>query len=120
MKCSKAFLTLGTLGAGILLPIIGASAQAPDLPEGPGRAFVAQNCTGCHGSDLLTTQRRSVGEWEEVVTRMIANGDDLTEDQYKEVITYLGTYLGPEPAPGAQSSANAAGDASSHSAHHSK
>lgn len=100
MKCSKAVLTLGAVGAGVLFSLNGASAQSLELPDGPGKAFVSENCTGCHGADLLTTQRRSSAEWEEVVNRMVANGDELTEDQYNEVLAYLGTYLGKTAASG--------------------
>lgn len=99
----KAFLAMGVLSGSIaglvgsiFIPVGDASAQSPGLPEGPGKAFATQNCGSCHGLELLTAQRRSTEEWEEVVNRMIANGDTLNEDQYNEVIAYLGTYLGNE------------------------
>ncbi|MEO6103885.1 MAG: hypothetical protein ABIP44_09645, partial [Pseudoxanthomonas sp.] len=38
----------------------------------------------------------------EVVGRMISNGDTLTEDQYNEVVAYLGTYLGTAPIAAAE------------------
>ena len=88
------------LGGGILLPTSGASAQSADLPEGPGKAFAVENCSACHGLEIVTAQRRSSDEWQEVVNRMITNGDDMTEDQYTEVVAYLGTYLGTEPVSG--------------------
>ncbi len=108
MKCLKAAFTLGVAGASILFPL-GVSAQAPELPDGPGKAFVSENCTGCHASELITAQRRSPEEWSDVVSRMIANGDSLTEDQYNEVVTYLGTYLGKASADGAASAPAGAG-----------
>jgi len=84
------------LGGGILLSASGASAQSADLPEGPGKAFAVENCAGCHGLEVVTAQRRSSDEWQEVVNRMITNGDAMTEEQYTEVVAYLGTYLGTE------------------------
>jgi mono/diheme cytochrome c family protein len=95
MKLVKASLALGVLGGSILFAL-GASAQSSELPDGPGKALASENCSACHGLELVTAQRRSPEEWEQVVNRMIANGDTLTEDQYNEVVAYLGTYLGPE------------------------
>ncbi len=120
MKCLKAVFTLGAAGASILFPL-GVSAQAPELPDGPGKAFVSENCTGCHASELITAQRRTPEEWGDVVSRMIANGDSLTEDQYKEVVTYLGTYLGKTSAAGAAPAPAGAGSdaaSSAQTAHH--
>lgn len=90
------------VGGSLLFPAVGANAQSSGgLPDGPGKALAAENCSACHGIELVTAQRRSSEEWKEVVNRMISNGDTLTEDQYNEVVTYLGTYLGKEPATGA-------------------
>ncbi len=116
MKCLKAVFTLGVAGVSILFPL-GVSAQAPELPDGPGKALVSENCTGCHAMELITSQRRSPEEWGEVVNRMIANGDSLSEDQYKEVVTYLGTYLGKAPATAGTASDTAA---PAQTAHHTK
>ena len=94
MKRVGAFLTVGILAGTVLFAAGGVSAQSADLPEGPGKAFATENCSGCHGLELVTAQRRSSEEWEQVVNRMIANGDTLTEEQYKELVDYLGTHLG--------------------------
>jgi mono/diheme cytochrome c family protein len=99
-------LTIGLVSGCILIPIGVATAQSAELPDGPGKAFAAENCGACHGLELVTAQRRSRDEWEEVLNRMIANGDSLTEDQYNEVLVYLATYLGTEPALGAVSTSS--------------
>ena len=115
MKRGKASLAMGVfslsiivLGGSIFLPAGGANAQSQQLPEGPGKALATANCGSCHGLELVTAQRRSAEEWEEVVNRMIANGDTLNEEQYAEVIAYLGTYLGSETVSSAAPVGNGA------------
>jgi mono/diheme cytochrome c family protein len=100
------------IGGSLLIPAVGASAQSSGgLPDGPGKALAAENCSSCHGIELVTAQRRTSEEWKDVVNRMISNGDTLTEEQYNEVVTYLATYLGKDPASGAvPASASAASD----------
>ena len=43
-----------------------------DLPEGPGRQAVLENCTACHSpSTLLQQPRVSREKWESIATKMI-------------------------------------------------
>lgn len=97
------------IGSSLLFPTGGASAQSAGLPDGPGKAFAAENCSGCHSIELVTAQRKSPEEWKEVVNRMISNGDALTDEQYNEVVSYLGTYLGKEAASAAVATPASAG-----------
>ena len=101
MKRLQAILIAGALSASALVPLGIASAQSSGLPEGPGKVFAQQNCSGCHSIDLVTAQRRTPDEWEEILNRMIANGDSLSDEQYDEVLGYLGTYLGKDTASAA-------------------
>jgi mono/diheme cytochrome c family protein len=76
-----------------------------DLPPGDGRDIVQSACTGCHGVDVIVSQRHTPDEWRDVVSQMVGNGASLTDDQYVTVVTYLGTAFGPAgaaPAPTAQ------------------
>lgn len=74
---------------------IAASAQAQELPEGQGKALVQSACTQCHGIDVIVRQPRSRDDWTEVVSRMVGNGAQLSDEDYNQVIQYLATYLGP-------------------------
>lgn len=43
-----------------------------DLPEGPGRAAVIENCTACHSSSTMLQQPRVPREkWEATVAKMV-------------------------------------------------
>jgi mono/diheme cytochrome c family protein len=81
--------------AAISMPVTGTSAYAQELPEGPGKALVQSACTECHGIDVIVRQRRAREDWTDVVSRMVGNGAQLSDEDYNQVIQYLAMYLGP-------------------------
>jgi cytochrome c5 len=65
-----------------------------NLPQGPGRDFFAETCSGCH--DLPDPQQHSSEDWIAVVRRMMNRmetmlGRTLTPDQYSRIVLYLET-----------------------------
>ncbi len=124
VKSARALVAMGVLGVSlvvggsIFLPAGGANAQAAGLPDGPGRAFATENCSACHGIELVTAQRRTAEEWEQIVNRMIANGDTLTQDEYNEVVAYLGTYMGKDVVAAAEPASATGGTVSLASSAH--
>ena len=70
-------------------------AHAQELPEGQGKTLVQTACTQCHGVDVIVGQPRSREDWTEVVSRMVGNGAQLSDEDYNQVIQYLAIYLGP-------------------------
>jgi len=113
-KCHANRLAAAILGASLLFPLA-VSAQTPPLPDAPGKDVVAQNCAGCHDLNLISTQRKTPAEWEATVNRMIANGVTLDENQFDQVVAYLGKNLA-KPAPATAAAAPAAGAQASASA----
>jgi len=81
-------LALTALAAG------GVLAQDNSLPDGPAKALVASTCSLCHTTDVITQQRRSPAEWQDIVTRMEGLGAMLDADQEKTVVAYLSANLG--------------------------
>ena len=88
LLCLASLATICTLA-------FGACAQAQELPEGQGKALVQSACSQCHGVDDIVSQRRSREDWQEVVSRMIGNGAQLSDEDYNQVIQYLAINLGP-------------------------
>ena len=88
--------------AAISMLAIFASARADELPEGKGKALVRTACSQCHSVDLLLDQPRSRESWTDVVSQMVGNGAQLSDDDFNLVIDYLATNLGPagQNAPG--------------------
>jgi competence protein ComEA len=71
-----------------------AGAFAAELPPGPGRDTLLRVCSDCHGVDLIEGQRRTRGQWKELVDDMVARGANATDDDSKAVINYLAAALG--------------------------
>jgi competence protein ComEA len=67
---------------------------AGELPPGPGRDTVLRVCGDCHGVDVIEGQRRTRGQWREVVEDMVSRGANAADDDTKVVINYLATMLG--------------------------
>ena len=74
---------------------IGACAHAQELPEGQGKALVQTACSQCHSVDVIALRPRSREDWTEVVSRMVGNGAELSDEDYNQVIQYLAINLGP-------------------------
>jgi cytochrome c5 len=81
------------------------AALAQNLPAGDGQDTVAATCTMCHGVDVIVASRRPPDEWLEVVSRMVGNGANLSDDQFAAVVKYLSAALGPPSAPASPSPA---------------
>jgi len=90
----KRLACLASLAA-ISMLTIATGARAQELPEGPGKALVQSACTQCHGIDVIVRQPRSRDDWTEVVSRMVGNGAELSDEDYNQVIQYLATHLEP-------------------------
>ncbi|HUK59800.1 MAG TPA: hypothetical protein VLV50_11260 [Stellaceae bacterium] len=59
------------------------------LPDGAGKDVVAKNCVLCHGLDRIADTKRSAGQWDAIVARMVAIGAPLSADDRKQVTGYL-------------------------------
>lgn len=104
-------MTPRTLAALAALAALGAgSASAQDaLPEAPGKATVAQTCTGCHDLGPILSQRRTPAQWAYIVEEMVGFGATLTDASKQEILGYLQANLGKDEAqPAAQPASPAA------------
>jgi hypothetical protein len=90
---APALAVLALTAAIVSLP---ARAQAPadPLPEGPGKALVASACTVCHQIEVVTAQRHTAAEWDEVIGKMIDRGATLTDAEQDQVQDYLAKNFG--------------------------
>jgi len=81
-------------------PSAGPAAAAPDpLPEGPGKALVADACTACHTLDRIVSRKMDRAGWQGTVDDMLSRGADLTPEEETEVVTYLTAHFGKPAAP---------------------
>jgi len=71
------------------------------LPEGVGQETTARVCTQCHAIGMVTSQKHSRDEWNEVILRMIEDqGLSASEEELTEISAYLAEHFGREaPKP---------------------
>src|SRR5271163_2013559 len=70
------------------------SAEAQDLPEGPGKAVVVKLCNDCHGVETVMGMRRTKKGWETTIDEMASRGANGTDAEFDAVVNYLVRYLG--------------------------
>src|SRR5215216_1461426 len=82
-------LTLASVtAAGSAGPV---AAMAAELPPGPGKDTLVRVCSDCHGVDLVEGQRRTRGQWKELVDDMVARGANSSDEDVKAIINYRTT-----------------------------
>jgi len=66
------------------------------LPEGEGRAFLAQACVQCHDLKNIVTQRKTAAGWRRTINEMIWRGAPLMVDEAAVLNKYLASQFGPD------------------------
>ena len=64
------------------------------LPDAPGKDLIEKNCVLCHGLDRVAAAKRSKGEWDAIVARMVFLGAPISADEAKTVTSYLEAKFG--------------------------
>jgi len=78
------------------------STDAKDLPNGDGKALVAEKCTVCHDVQRILSKRSPVVDWEFTIKRMRTNMaaaslPDITDAEAAAIVKYTTTYFKPLP-----------------------
>ena len=84
----------------VALPLAfpGALRAQEELPEGEGRKVVERVCTECHGTDEITSIKRTPDQWRRLVTDMLDRRDTRTsEEEVKQIVDYLIAHFSREP-----------------------
>src|SRR5207302_5785512 len=71
------------------------TAQALQLPEGPGKATTQKVCGGCHGAEIVIGRQETQEAWGQIVSEMVDRGATGTEDEIYAVVDYLSKYFSP-------------------------
>src|SRR5262245_33986810 len=85
------------------IPQAQANTVALELPEGDGKALVAEKCNSCHDLRRTVVKRSNRDHWAHTVNRMrtrmsILSIPDLTEAETTKIVDYLATHF-PEVQP---------------------
>jgi mono/diheme cytochrome c family protein len=91
------------MGAGLLLPAAALLAQAPALPDAPGRDVVQRVCGACHPATIVLGHGMTREGWGQTVASMITRGAKGSPEDFTTVTDYLVKNLPPSQgttAPG--------------------
>lgn len=72
------------------------SPKAGGLPEGPGKALVEDICGSCHSVEESVATRRSERDWKDVIQLMVDRGATGSEEDFKNILSYLVKNYGPK------------------------
>lgn len=72
------------------------TAQAQELPDGPGKDTFVMVCGACHDAGVVATMFLSRDDWQNTVDDMKGRGADGTDAQFKTILDYLSKYQGPQ------------------------
>jgi hypothetical protein len=102
MKSKKAVWGLVVLVV-VAVSVVSACGGAGSEPAQPAEeatgidaeVLLEERCTECHGLDRTTNASKSAEEWEQTVTRMVAQGARLNDEEQAVLIDYLAENYGP-------------------------
>ena len=71
--------------------------QAPvsQLPDGPNRETVQRICSSCHSVQMFLGRGMTREQWSGVVSNMIGRGAKISDEEFDQVVEYLGKTLPP-------------------------
>jgi hypothetical protein len=97
----KSRLRMALVALPLALP--GALRAQDELPEGDGKKVVEKVCTECHGTDEITSIKRTPDQWRRLVTDMLDRRETKTsEEEVKQIIDYLIAHFSRDPGVQAQ------------------
>jgi len=85
----------------------GAPAWA-QLPDGPGKDVTVKICGNCHDVDVIIGYHQGKDAWTDLISKMIEQGAEGTDDQFNTILEYLVKNFGPGTATAAKINVNKA------------
>lgn len=102
---SAAVLTLGLLVGRSLSaqpPVTIGMPDAQTPPSGPGLDLINKQCSACHTTATIFSQRKTSDDWAATVQLMVDRGAELKPEETDVVIDYLAkNFAAPPPAAAA-------------------
>ena len=65
------------------------------LPDGPGKDTFVKVCGSCHSTDNVIGKGYSEDGWAQVVSTMVNNGAQISDEQFDTIVKYLATSFPP-------------------------
>jgi cytochrome c5 len=91
-----AVILVGTIVLACAAPASPDTAEPTAAPSSSeGETLVQERCTECHDLARVESASKDRAGWEENVTRMVAKGAELNEEEQAIVVDYLTEAYGP-------------------------
>lgn len=84
------------LGTVIAMAALSPALMAQDPKEGEGKEIFSERCHACHELNTVTVLRNSNEQWQEIVSRMISYGAQVSEPEKETIVSYLTKNYGPD------------------------
>jgi hypothetical protein len=108
-RSGRAVVLLLVIGLAIMAVLVACGSSSSQPTKAPSQATVGSastpaldgatlletHCSGCHSADRAKQAKKTQAQWDQTVTRMIANGAQLTPDEKKVLVDYLAKTYGP-------------------------
>lgn len=72
---------------------------ADKMPDGEGRALIAERCQFCHDLQRVLAFSRPKEMWQGIVEAMHRRGAPVTPDEMQVIVSYLSTHFGLDSPP---------------------
>jgi len=95
MVTVAALIAAGSIMAGSTMAIGQTAEPAP--PPGPALDLINKQCSVCHSTADIFSQRKSPDDWAQTVDFMVERGAMLSPEETDKVIEYLATNFAPAP-----------------------
>jgi quinoprotein glucose dehydrogenase len=96
-KALRALYRMSFASAAVLASALTpAFAQAPALPDGPGKVEVARICSNCHTLDQAVSLRQGQAGWSQTISKMIELGAEGSDAELSRILNYLVRNFGPQ------------------------
>jgi cytochrome c5 len=69
--------------------------NTPAAGGSDGQVLLNDRCTVCHNLNRVTSLKNTADQWDQIVSRMVQNGAQLTAAEQKVLVDYLAKTYGP-------------------------
>ena len=76
-------------GKGGAAPAAGAARQDSGNSDAAAKKILEESCTACHDLDLVSSQKLSKDDWQQVVSSMVAKGANVADKDMPVLVDYL-------------------------------
>ena len=92
----SAALGMAGIAQAVVVEDDGKSAPSASVEDAEGKAIFEANCSSCHEIGDVTSHRKDLAGWKEIIAKMISYGAPVAVEDQQRIAAYLAaTYPAP-------------------------